>query len=121
MKSLTLSERFRLWIALSEGPALWVAILGTIVVVGGITALIAYYRSPTGPAVDQNAVVISMGNSLSETGNEPRAAVRLADGAVASVTLDRTHQCRIGDTVTISVEPQRWGISRSIYRRGCNS
>ena len=121
MRPLTLFERFRLTITLSEGPALWVAIVGISCVLAGIMGLFVYFRTPTGSAVDQTGTIVSMGNWATDYGNEPRAAVRLPDGLLTSVTLERTHHCRVGDAVTVRIQPQRWGISHSVHRRGCNT
>ncbi|MBI5942132.1 MAG: hypothetical protein HY859_17105 [Caulobacterales bacterium] len=117
----SLRERLRVWFLFNESAALWVAILGVALILGGITAAIHYAQTPTGPWTDQKATIVTMGDWLSDVGNIPQAVVRLPDGRSVTVTLNRTHSCRIGDQVIVSVGPERSGMGHAIRSQGCNT
>ncbi|MDP1738506.1 MAG: hypothetical protein Q8L23_13825 [Caulobacter sp.] len=121
MAVLKLRERLRLWFLFSEGAALWPVILGAALIVGGLYAVVRYAQTPTGPWTDQRATIVGMGNWLSDVGNIPQAVVRLPDGRSVTVTLGRTHRCQIGDQLTVSVGPERWGTGHAVRSLGCNT
>ena len=121
MAAHNLRERLRLWFLFNEPAALWVAILGVALIVGGLYAAIHYAQTPTGPWTDQQVTIVAMGNLLTDTGNVPQAVVRLKDRRRVTVTLNRTHTCQVGDPIVVSVGPERSGIGHGIRSWGCNA
>lgn len=119
MKPLSPSGQIKLWFLTNEWRHGVIGIGMATIAVAAVFAGVAHFGQKTGPSMESEAVIVSVGNWMSDTGNHPRVTVRLPDGKIDTLWLERTHHCRLGDTVIVSTTPTRSGVERSIVGGGC--
>lgn len=118
MKPHSWSGRIKLWLLMNDWVEGAIGIALAIGFFGLIFLGVALVMKPGGPAVESRATIIAIGATATETGNMPRATIRLDDGSTGTVRLLRSHHCQIGDTVTVETTP---GVGHEIVHGDCQA